>query len=521
VGIIESVLPQIEHLSQDRLRALVGAGIRLSSELSLEGVLRRVVESAAALTGARHALLEVEGGSGEGPELSVGFGLDDGEGGRPGLVPGAPGVVSVPIVIRGEPFGHLHVGTKRNAQLFTAEDEELLGVLAVQAAVAIENARLYESQAWWMAQLESLNEVGNALVRETDLGRLLELVCQRLRELLKARLVAIGLPAGEDDVRFAAADGADSEKVLEMRFSRRDSKLGQVLERRSSERLDSSGDDRELNAEVVRAIGIEAGLWVPLIVRDRAIGVILVADRLGDDPRFGDEDLRLAEVFASRAAVAVEMSERVARDALRRVVAAQELERRRLSRELHDETGQTLTSILLGLRTIEEVPASDEARAEAERLSELVAQTLQDVRRLAVELRPKALDDFGLVPALRRLGAGFGEQTGIKVEVESFLGEERLPSEVETALYRIVQESLTNVVKHARASSVSVLVTRKNGSVIAVIEDDGRGFDARSGHDRGLGLIGMEERVALLNGRLQIESSEGSGTTVVAEVPLT
>jgi two-component system sensor histidine kinase DegS len=140
---------------------------------------------------------------------------------------------------------------------------------------------------------------------------------------------------------------------------------------------------------------------------------------------------------------------------------------------------------------------------------------------MAVELRPKALDDFGLVPALKRLGTGFSEQTGIRVEVESFLGEERLPSEIETALYRIVQESFTNVVKHARASSVSVLVTRKSGSVIAVIEDDGRGFDTRASRDAGLGLVGMEERVALLNGRLQIESGEGAGTTIVAEVPLT
>ena len=150
----------------------------------------------------------------------------------------------------------------------------------------------------------------------------------------------------------------------------------------------------------------------------------------------------------------------------------------------------------------------------------MVTQTLHDVRRLAVELRPKALDDFGLVPALRRLGSGFSEQTGIRVEVEGFLEEERLPSEIETALYRIVQESLTNVVKHARASAISVLVTRKEGSVIAVIEDDGQGFDTKANRDAGLGLVGMEERVALLNGELRIESSERAGTTIVAEVPL-
>jgi signal transduction histidine kinase len=516
---MEPVISHLEHLSQDRLRALVDAGIELNSELALEGVLARVVESAAHLTGARHALLEVAAQSADTPEYVVGYGLDAHDGPVPSLSLGTPGTLSATILIRGEVFGNLHLGNKRNAQFFTAEDEELLHVLAAQASVAIENARLYESQAWWTTQLESLNEVGNALVRETDLGRLLEFICQRLRELLGARLVAIGLPTSKEDLRFAAADGEGSEEILELRLPQKRSKLGLAFERQRSERVDSA-DDTELDVEIAQRIGIRAGLWVPLLVRERAIGVILVVDRLGDDPRFSDEDLRLAEVFAARAAVAVEMSKRVARDALRRVVAAQELERRRLSRELHDETGQTLTSVLLGLKTIEEGPNSEQARAEAERLRELVTQALQDVRRLAVELRPKALDDFGLLPALKRLGAGFSEQTGIRVEVESFLGEERLPSEIETALYRIVQESLTNVVKHARASSVSVLVTRKSGSVVAVIEDDGRGFDAGASRDAGLGLVGMEERVALLNGRLQVESGGGAGTTIVAEVPL-
>jgi len=514
------VATQFEHLSQDRLRALVGAGIALNSELSLEGVFVRLVEAAAALTGARHAALGLIAPSGSELERFVTFGIEPGAAFSADEFLGGPGTLSVPILIRGTAAGNLFLAAKRNAQFFTAEDEELLRVLADQASVAIENARLYESATSWLKQLESLNEVGNALVRETDLARLLQLICQRLRELLGARMVAIGLPASDTEMRFAAADGEGAADVLETRMPRGRSKLGRVLERRRSERVDSAIDDPEVNPEIARRIGINAGLWVPLLVRERAIGVIMVVDRVGADPRFSDEDLRLAEVFASRAAVAVEMSERVARDALRRVVAAQELERRRLSRELHDETGQTLTSVLLGLQAITEAPDSERAGAEAERLRELVTQTLQDVRRLAVELRPKALDDFGLVPALKRLGTGFSEQTGIRVEVESYLGDDRLPSEIETALYRIVQESLTNVVKHARASSVSVLVTRKNGSVIAVIEDDGRGFDAGARRDEGLGLVGMEERVALLSGRLQVESSEGAGTTVVAEVPL-
>jgi signal transduction histidine kinase len=202
------------------------------------------------------------------------------------------------------------------------------------------------------------------------------------------------------------------------------------------------------------------------------------------------------------------------------VVEAQELERRRLARELHDETGQALTSILLGLRTLEEARDDDQRAAVAE-LRELVVTTLQDVRNLAVELRPKALDDFGLVAALERLTTGFTEQTGIDVDLEAQLGDERLPGEIETALYRIVQEALTNIVKHARAQRVSILVVRKPTSAAVVIEDDGTGIAQPGASDRGgLGLVGMRERVRLLDGRFEIESSQGAGTTIVAEVPV-
>jgi signal transduction histidine kinase len=372
----------------------------------------------------------------------------------------------------------------------------------------------------WTRQLESLIEVGNALATETDRDRLLDLVAQRLRDLLDARLVAVLLPAGPDELRFVAAAGEEAEELVGTRMARAASKSGRVLERRRSERVDSVLDDPEIDRGVTRRIAARTGLWVPLVVQDEAIGVLVAHDRLGRDARFSDDDLRLAEVFASRAAVAVELSERVARDALRRVVEAQELERRRLARELHDETGQALMSILLNLRTLEEAAADDESHAAATTVRELVLSTLQDVRRLAVELRPKALDDFGLVPALERLTQTFAEQTGLVVDFESALADERLPPEVETAFYRIVQESLTNVVKHARASRVSILLTRKGRAVVAVVEDDGRGFDPGATREDGFGLVGMRERVALVDGRLQIESSEGAGTTLVVEVPL-
>ncbi len=270
----------------------------------------------------------------------------------------------------------------------------------------------------------------------------------------------------------------------------------------------------------MRRLLSRSGVWVPLIASDRAIGVLVAHDKIGSaEARFSDDDLRLAETFAPRAPRSPSTSVRVSPAThFRRVVAAQEIERRRLAQELHDETGQALTSILLGLRALEDTFERDDSRAAVARIRDLTVNTLQDVRRLAVELRPQALDDFGLVPALERLTETWSAATAIPVDFTVSLDHEPFSGEAATALYRIVQESLTNIVKHARASHVSIVLARKNGNAVAVIEDDGSGFDPDAARD-GSGIEGMRERIALLDGRLQIDSARGSGTTLVVEIP--
>jgi signal transduction histidine kinase len=292
------------------------------------------------------------------------------------------------------------------------------------------------------------------------------------------------------------------------------------MERRRSARVDSTFEDTEVDQELARRMGMRSGLYVPLVVGERAIGLVAAHNKRGPDPRFNDEELRVAETFAARAAVAVDLADRVARDSLRRVVEGQELERRRLARELHDETGQALTSILLGLKRVEEAKSREDADAAAAELRGEIVKTLQAVRRLAVELRPKALDDFGLVPALERLAEAFGEDSGSRSTSRRTSATTGSRPRWRRPLYRIAQEALTNVAKHAGAQHVSVVVTRRPGSVNVVVEDDGRGFGIEDGDGDGLGLVGMKERVGLLGGRLAIESAEGSGTTIVAEVPL-
>ena len=540
-----------------RLHELFAASIALNAELSLDVLLQRLVEAAASLTEARYAALGVIDENGDQLERFITTGIDPeghtaigslprGKGilgvlirdakplrieriaddaravGFPANHPPMAAFLGVPVMMRGVAYGNLYLTEKAGGVPFTAEDQELVELLAAQAAVAIENARLYESAKRWSRQLESLHEVMRSLVEEMDLDRLLELVCARLRDLIGARVALISLASATDgDLRIAAVDaesGAQAE-LVGYRLRRHESKSGRVLERRQSARVDSMLDDPEVDHDEARRIGARTGVFVPLIARGEAIGVIAVHDKLGPDGRFSDEDLRLAEIFAARAAVAVSLSERVARDTFRRIVEAQELERRRLARELHDETGQALTSILLGVKAIRRAGSPAEAEQAESDVREQIVQALQDVRALAVELRPAALDDFGLVPAIERLAETFQERSGLETMVQANIAG-RLPAEIETVLYRVVQEALTNVAKHANAERVSIVLRSRDDSVAATIDDDGRGFVIDDVRQQALGLLGMRERLALVGGTLEVESSPDSGTTIAAQVPV-
>jgi signal transduction histidine kinase len=547
-----------QQTALDRLRILVDAGIALSSELSLDALLQQLVETAAQLTGARYAALGVIDRTGHGLERFLTTGIDAETYAAIGDLPRGRGILGVlireaeplrlhdlgddprsvgfpahhppmqtflgvPILLRGVAYGNLYLTEKAGGGDFTDEDEELAQLLAAQAAVAIENTRLYETSTRWLRHFESMNEIGDALTGELELEPLLGLVARRLRTLIQSRLVLIALPeSGAEGLRIAAADGdgSDAYGLIGMELELGGSKTGRVLQRGRSERVDSVLDDPEIDQQVARRMGIRSALYVPLVVRGRPIGVVIAHDKLGATASFTDDDVRLTESLATRAATAVDLSERVSRDAVRRVVEAQEVERARLARELHDETGQALTSILLGLKALEERVETDDRQAAIAELRGLVVATLQDVRRLAVELRPAALDDFGLVPALERLCDTMFEQGGVAVDVQSYLDDQRLPAETETALYRIVQEALTNVLKHASAARVTVRLRQSERFVELLVQDDGAGFDPRGVRDGGLGLVGMRERVALLGGRMVVDSSEGAGTMLKAEVPI-
>jgi signal transduction histidine kinase len=279
-------------------------------------------------------------------------------------------------------------------------------------------------------------------------------------------------------------------------------------------------DDPEIDQVAAREFGMRTALYVPLVLRDEAIGVIAARDKRGGDPRFTDDDMRLAEVFAQRASVAVDLSQRVARDALQRVVTAQEAERQRLARELHDEAGQSLTSMLVRLRALErDVHVRDDASLRA-RLTDVVQvgeQLHGELSRLARGLHPGVLENLGLEAALRLLAAQ-ARKSGLRVDADLWPGP-RLPRPIELAAYRIVQESTTNAVKHARAKTLKIHADWSGAPALRlIVEDDGVGFDPASLAD-GIGLLGIRERVRHLGGLVDLQSAPSRGTRIDVIIP--
>ena len=237
-----------------------------------------------------------------------------------------------------------------------------------------------------------------------------------------------------------------------------------------------------------------------------------------DIERLGDTLNTMLDVLQEHRGLLKKMSEQV--------LAAQEDERKRISRELHDETAQALTTLLIRLKILERSRTASEMRGQINELRELTAQTLEAVRKLAIELRPATLDDLGLIAALEAYTDSYSSRNSVHVafQAEGFDDRDgRLPSQIELVLYRVVQEALTNAAKHATPQEVRVDLARAQDEVVAAIEDDGTGFDVEEmmrSRERGLGLFGMQERLALVGGQLVIDSAPGRGTRINARVPV-
>jgi signal transduction histidine kinase len=324
--------------------------------------------------------------------------------------------------------------------------------------------------------------------------------------------------------------------VLDTAYAVMDGQVGTIRLGLSRERLDNQVNDLTFNL-----LGLTGGVLLVGLVVGYILATFLThpLSRLAEAARIvGGGDLsrrvdvpgegEVGEVAVAFNAMTKKLQEKEEerRELLAQVMAAHEEERKRIARELHDEAGQALTSLLLGLKHLEDGSTQASSRATAAELRSLTAHTLDLVKDMALELRPSTLDDLGLVAALERYVAGYGRRHTLEADFHAGgLAGGRLAPQSETAVYRIAQEALTNVVRHAQARGVSVLLDRRDGHVVLVVEDDGVGFDVEAVRQVGapadkLGILGMEERVGLVGGTLTIESYPGGGTAVFVEVPL-
>ncbi len=285
---------------------------------------------------------------------------------------------------------------------------------------------------------------------------------------------------------------------------------------------------------ILDAEGFHGHIGVPLVAKGRALGVMNLATT---EPReFSREELDILGAVGSQIGVAIENArlweellrkQELQHQLLNSIIGAQEDERKRIARELHDETSQVLTSLVLGLEGLAgELGLSRAAQERADHLRLVASGALEGVHHLSVELRPSALDDAGLAPGIGRYLREYGQRHGLEVDFRT-VGVDglRLLPAAETAVFRIVQEALTNVARHAQARGVSVLLERRGMNLVTVVEDDGCGFDSDAIVDapiqERLGLAGMSERAALVGGHLTVESRPNEGTTVFVTVPLT
>jgi signal transduction histidine kinase len=535
------------------------------AELDLDVVLDRVLESAQELTEARYAALGVLNDSKTELARFVTRGIDEATHAAIGSLPRGRGVLGalieepaplrladvgrhprsygfphahppmdtflgVPILVEGTPWGNLYLTEKARGAEFSDEDEQAVIVLAEFAGVAIDHARRYTGASErrdelerTVAALEATTQIARAVGGETDLEVILELVAKRGRALVSARTLLIEL-GQRNELLIAAGAGELPADLIGQRVALESTVGSHAMRTLRTQRLEDELNRARFDEGLGR-LGVEAegGLAVPLVFRGRAHGVLLALDRLSDGPSFTIEDERLLEAFAASAATAVATAQSVASERQRQRLTAAEGERQRWARELHDETLQSLSAVRIGLSA---AGRSERPKALREAVAQAVVQLeegIANLRALITDLRPAALDELGVqaaVEALAERSSRYGLEVDVSVELafEQGRDQSRLHAELETAVYRIAQEALTNASKHGEAKRAVVEISENDACVHLSVRDDGRGFDPND-ETKGFGLTGMRERVELLGGELSVESAPGQGAVVRASIP--
>jgi len=544
------------------MASLLAAGRSLVAELDPQAVLDRILTTACEVTGARYAAIGILDERRTSLEQFLTHGIDEqareaigelprGRGvlgvlirephplrledvsqhpqsyGFPEGHPEMHGFLGVPIMLRGAVWGNLYL-TEKQGGAFTEQDEEAAVILADWAATAIENARLFQAnerrsaeQERALRSLEATRDIATAVGSETGLERVLELIVKRGRALVEARSVVIMLRDGPDLVVTASAGEVTDVRGRRLPISA--STSGDVLERRRPERIADVAARLRIAPSELGVPEAHTALLVPMLARGEGIGVLAAFDRVDEGEVFTAEDELLLTTFAASAANAVTMRRSVESERLRSSLAAADAERARWARELHDETLQGLGALRLLLAGARRRGEREQTELALDEAIEQIEHEIEGLHAIISDLRPATLDELGLRPTLEALLQRRRDHGALEITSELSLPEDpstsqgRLPPEIETTIYRLVQESLTNIVKHARATKVQVKLTSSPHGIAVEVHDNGIGFSPQA-RSSGFGLAGMRERVYLVGGTLTVDSGD-DGTTVRAELP--
>jgi signal transduction histidine kinase len=540
--------PGVRATARQR-NVLLEAGLALASELSLRVVLQRLVELAVEVTGAQYGALGVLAPEGfieefitTGVSLEVreaightpvGRGIlgllienaqtlrlhDIGEHPRSvGFPPNHPPMhtfLGAPVTARGRIFGNLYLTEKRDGDDFTEEDEAALEILATQAGVAIENARLYEEARRSEGRLEAIRDITGRILEGAETQQVLQLIADRARELAGVSLATVATPDEDGDwLEVGVASGPLAGEVLGTRFPTEGSISGDVIRTGKAVVLEDSAADERVAQPFIRSGAVGPAMFVPLGSEDSILGTLTVANDPGT-PAFTEDDVRAVEMFAGQAAVAMRYG--AARQELQRLAVLED--RERIAKELHDGVIQSLFAVGMGLQGAAQLTSDPVVGERIESTVTEIDRVIRDLRNYIFGLRPGILADRQLGTALKRLADEFAERTGIVTiaQIDPDVAQQVTHRAVD--LVQLAREALSNVGRHSGASTCRVSLRREGDEAVLEIDDDGLGFDPAAVRT-GQGVPNLRARAETLGGRLDISSVADDGVTVRARFPL-
>ncbi len=413
-----------------------------------------------------------------------------------------------------------------------ADDElELMQTIALIAASGMERAKLLGNMQNWANSFQNLLMFSAALNEPYDVETLLNRLVEHAAGFMRASAGLTGLVA-EQMIRSNQYWQNGRWQSCNIQWQLDQGLPGWVYTNQWPYMTNDYGSDKMSDERLTALSTIHNAICVPILgADDEVLGFVELHNKENGRQPFTWSDVTFMTSLANTTAVALQkarlLNQLENQRAQLQALSAQQItlledERRRIARELHDETGQALIGIKLGLQILAqkippEIPGLQE---EVDRLRQQVNQSTAQIKNIARGLRPPILDELGLDVALNQLVTEFQERTAVTVYFESIDPLNRLPQVVETTCYRIVQEALTNVARHAQAKQVWLTLINDTSHAHLSIRDDGQGFDPRQHDQNGLGLLGMQERAKMLGGQFTIESSTDAGTTIMVDIPI-